>query len=242
MSSEAPTRHRILIFLLLTLGLAATLALHEYSSLDFRIQDRLFDPVEQRWVVNHRDAPARLAFYTLPKAGVITFALTAAGWLIARRLLRAPPTAWDTSAFRMVLAMALIPAAAGLWKHTSGVFCPSELLRYGGARAYRCLCAPRPAGGAIGHCFPAGHASAGFALMAVSFLPVRPAWRRTALAAGLALGWIMGTYQMLKGAHFLTHTLATMFVAGIIITLLRPGPIATPHRHRGDASGRGVRP
>lgn len=37
-----------------------------------------------------------------------------------------------------------------------------------------------------------------------------------ALSWALGLGWTMGLYQMLKGAHFFSHTLATMILAWIL--------------------------
>jgi len=33
------------------------------------------------------------------------------------------------------------------------------------------------------------------------------------------LGWWMGGYQMLKGAHYLSHTVTTMLAAWIIVLL-----------------------
>jgi membrane-associated PAP2 superfamily phosphatase len=40
------------------------------------------------------------------------------------------------------------------------------------------------------------------------------------LVLGLAAGWIVGTYQMLKGVHYLSHTIVTMFLVWTIILLL----------------------
>ncbi len=39
-------------------------------------------------------------------------------------------------------------------------------------------------------------------------------------AAGMACGWTMGIYQMLKGAHFLSHTVTTMLLAILIIQII----------------------
>jgi membrane-associated PAP2 superfamily phosphatase len=41
--------------------------------------------------------------------------------------------------------------------------------------------------------------------------------RMWGLALGLAAGWSLGTYQMLKGAHFLGHTVASMFFSWLVI-------------------------
>jgi membrane-associated PAP2 superfamily phosphatase len=40
------------------------------------------------------------------------------------------------------------------------------------------------------------------------------------LACGLAAGWIVGVYQILKGAHYVSHTIVTMLLAWLIVQLL----------------------
>lgn len=62
-----------------------------------------------------------------------------------------------------------------------------------------------------GHCFPGGHASAGFALMTGYFVYrlSQPKRAYLFLFAGAALGFIMGWGQMMRGAHFLSHNLWT---------------------------------
>lgn len=54
------------------------------------------------------------------------------------------------------------------------------------------------------------------------------------MAVGLGLGWWMGGYQMLKGAHDLSHTVTAVLVAWLVMLLwqraLRPrasGGLAT---------------
>ena len=66
-------------------------------------------------------------------------------------------------------------------------------------------------------CFPAGHASGGFALMALYFLFKSKRNRRYGLVSGIVTGWIMGSYKMFIGDHFLSHTLVTMISAWLII-------------------------
>ncbi|WP_084494884.1 phosphatase PAP2 family protein [Alkanindiges illinoisensis] len=66
-----------------------------------------------------------------------------------------------------------------------------------------------------GHCFPGGHASAGFALIALFFAywQSQPHKARYYLLAALLLGFAMGWGQMMRGAHFLSHNLWTLWVA-----------------------------
>ena len=45
--------------------------------------------------------------------------------------------------------------------------------------------------------------------------------RWAGLSLALGLGWWMGGYQMLKGAHYLSHTVVTMLLAWIVLFALR---------------------
>ena len=90
---------------------------------------------------------------------------------------------------------------------------------------------PRPRPTRRGRGFPAGHASGGFALVALAGLAATRRSRRIALAIGLALGTMMGIYQMLKGAHYLSHTLITALFCWIVfLTYRRLLPSFPPHR------------
>ena len=108
-----------------------------------------------------------------------------------------------------VLAVSVLLATSlvGWIKSWSNMDCPWDLLQYGGHRPYVGLWEARPA--ALGHnrCFPGGHASAGYAWMALVFffLAVRPSWRWLGLATGVVMGLVFGVSQQLRGAHFLSH-------------------------------------
>lgn len=63
--------------------------------------------------------------------------------------------------------------------------------------------------GGPGHCFPAGHPSAGFAFLAVpAFVALSsPRWAVWLAAAALGLGCLLGFTQIARGAHFVSHVL-----------------------------------
>ncbi len=126
----------------------------------------------------------------------------------------------------------LLVASVKAW---SNVDCPWDLLRYGGDRPYIDLFSLRPIGLSRGRCFPAGHASAGYAWLALYFffLAVRPSLRWWGLAAGLGLGLLFGVSQQLRGAHFLSHDLWTATICWASSTVLSMGfwsnrPTAAP--------------
>jgi membrane-associated PAP2 superfamily phosphatase len=204
--------------------LAGMIALFEFTPLDLALQDRCFDFAGGHWRVDATDPLGRAIFYNGPKALIIAVG-------VALAVLGLGPERWrrrlgcarqDVAV--AFLALASVPALIGLGKNVTNVFCPSEIRRYGGDVPYVALCSPypeddRPA--RRGHCFPAGHASGGFALLGLAWLRrSRRGWW-TGMALGLGVGWAMGLYQMLKGAHYLSHTLVTMLVAWILVLVWR---------------------
>jgi membrane-associated PAP2 superfamily phosphatase len=129
---------------------------------------------------------------------------------------------WRRPLAYLLLATALSTAAVGVLKHWTNMDCPWDLLRYGGDHAYYGLFAHRPATLGQGRCFPAGHASAGYAWVALYFffLRTRPRWRWWGLAFALGAGALFGFAQQLRGAHFLSHDLCTLAVCWLIALAL----------------------
>ncbi|MGC4074573.1 MAG: phosphatase PAP2 family protein [Nibricoccus sp.] len=122
----------------------------------------------------------------------------------------------------VLLTLASGPALIGIGKAVTNIFCPSEITRYGGDVSYVRVfeCYPpgqRPA--RRGRCFPAGHASGGFALLSLAGLARTRRGQLLGAGSGLALGSIMGLYQMLKGAHYLSHTIVTAVVTWLLFLL-----------------------
>jgi membrane-associated PAP2 superfamily phosphatase len=192
-------------------GMFVTLMMEVYTSVDVRLQDLLYDPVKKEWLVNANAPVPRFFFYDFPK--VILFGF---GLLLLLRLFNVPPLVRrlpfsKREATYILVCLAGIPLLVGLGKNITRVHCPSELSRYGGTEEYRRVISSEEKSytKVPPHCFPAGHASGGFALFAFYFLLRKWQW----LLLPMAYGWTMGIYQMLKGAHFLSHTLFTLFFA-----------------------------
>ena len=118
------------------------------------------------------------------------------------------------------LAVAIVATVAvvGLLKVLTNVDCPWDLQAFGGHFPYVQLFDARPVELRQAQCFPAAHASSGYALMALYFLAYERS-RRLAmmgLAAGLLLGLVFGIAQQARGAHFVSHDLWSAFLAWII--------------------------
>jgi membrane-associated PAP2 superfamily phosphatase len=113
----------------------------------------------------------------------------------------------------LVLALFGGTAIVSSLKHALGTSCPWEFARYGGGLDYHSVLQQLVLRDGRG-CFPAGHASAGYAWVAVYFLGLRHEadWRHRALAGALLVGLIFGITQQVRGAHFLSHDVWTLAV------------------------------
>lgn len=206
-----------------TLGvLVALLFGFENTRWDVIVQDHLFDFSRQRWVVDAQAPLPRALFYTGPKVLLITFGLfvlaviaVPGGW--SRRLRQS--TGGRRSWVIIFLCLAAVPSFVGWLKATTHVFCPADLRRYGGEQPYKRITdcyAPGERSAARGRCFPAGHASGGFALFALVGLARSRRGQLLGWSIGAGVGLLMGGYQMAKGAHFLSHTLVSALLAWLM--------------------------
>lgn len=201
--------------------LGVSFGFFELTNADVAVQDRLYDFTAHRWMIDAHAQLSRAVFYTGPKAALIALgstllmlALTPERWRWRGRFAEpAPRHLWVA-----LLTLGGVPAAIGQVKAVTNVFSPSEIRRYGGdVRYVRVLesfpVADRPA--RAGRSFPAGHASGGFALVALSGLARSRRWQIAGIALGAVAGGAMGFYQMAKGAHYLSHTVVTALLVWI---------------------------
>lgn len=110
----------------------------------------------------------------------------------------------------------VITALVGLLKAQSGTSCPWSLAEFGGLAHYQSHWLEFfHAGTPGGRCFPAGHAMAGFAFVGGYwvFRDSQPRQARIWLAAALVAGLLLGVAQQLRGAHFMSHTLWSGWIA-----------------------------
>lgn len=145
--------------------------------------------------------------------GARLLAFAVASWLMLgiwwptgplRDVPRSARVQWFAS---LLIAVLLVNAL----KHASRTSCPWDLADFGGTAAYVSHWTWAAGDGGPGHCFPAGHASAGFGFIG-GFFALRdhsPGAARLCLWLSLAAGLLLGGAQQLRGAHFLSHTLWT---------------------------------
>lgn len=222
------------LLLLLTLPLPL---LSEYSGLDLWIEDRFYDvatgsfPWRQlHWfeAITHGGIKTLLLFFLALIIGTLLLVLFSPETL--RPIL---PASWRQPRLLIYLIAALLlgPALIGTLKQTTARECPWDLARYGGQAMYHDLWEqPLFNVSEPGKCFPGGHASGGFSLLAL--VPLLHGRRRLQAAAfALTLGMFMGWSRMIQGAHFLSHNLWSAWICWAVVLACYAGirpPTLTP--------------
>jgi membrane-associated PAP2 superfamily phosphatase len=123
----------------------------------------------------------------------------------------------------LVLAVALAPLSVTAGKAASARHCPWDVEEFGGLVPYTRMFEPIAPAVKAGHCFPAGHASTGFALMAFYFAAYARGMRKAAAAAltiGIAAGLVLGAGRVLQGAHFASHVVWAGVVCWAVMVIL----------------------
>lgn len=225
---------RISRALLLTLlALAAALLVFEFTRLDVWVSDHFYDADRGEWMVRHRGL-AKSVFYQWPLRLIKMFAVVVLAVALVPHRWLAPRWRLPRRELAVVfLTLTLVPSLVGSLKAWTGMFCPQQLAHYGGTRPALGLFESAPDGccggtKARGRCWPAGHASGGFALMSLCVLGRTRGQKIAGVALGLAAGWTMGLYQMLNGNHYLGHTVITMLLAWLGVLILHGALIRLP--------------
>lgn len=208
---------------LLCLTIFATLAF-EHSQIDIRISELFYN--NGQWLLAKDAQPYAFIFYDLPKALLILLGIYLLIILIFKYK-KGSTTAFDfknTNLNKLIMPFSigeisylliiiiLVPSTTALLKSYTHVSCPNHLLIFGGDLPYLNLWQNRVAQTSA-KCFPAAHASAGFSLYALIFLPTFYKYRYRIFVIVTAVGWTMGLYKMVFGDHFFSHTLVSMLLS-----------------------------
>jgi len=192
------------------------------STIDINVQDNFFDYSTHKWVLNRDLQPYKFLFYDGIKKVLILFALSFLMTLIFLRnnqLIKA----YKKEISIVILSAIFIPLIVGGLKKYTNMPCPKNEIHYGGIYPTTKVWESYPKSfkqpSSI-RCYPAGHASGGFALLSLFFLFKTRKKKMMALFFALSIGWSMGIYKMLIGDHFLSHTLITMLLSWLIILLI----------------------
>lgn len=181
-------------------------------AIDQRVADTLYTLEGHRWALKNTVA-TNLVIHQAGRdlsvlAGIAV--LVACLWTLCSERGRR----WRKPLAYLLLSTVLATTLVAWIKTWSNMDCPWDLARYGGERPFIGLFQVRPVGLERGVCFPAAHASAGYAWLALYFFlgVVRPQWRMHGLVIGAGTGLLFGISQQLRGAHFFSHDVWTFAI------------------------------
>lgn len=102
----------------------------------------------------------------------------------------------------------------GIMKDSTHIYTPWDLQEFGGLYPNIRLFDPVSDNLPVGHAFPAGHASGGYALVSFYFAARihLDRYRFHLLYAALAAGLVLGVDQQIRGAHMISHDLFTLAI------------------------------
>lgn len=197
--------------------IGVTIALY-VGGVDLWVADRIYQwggntwIFEDAWVTSqliHEGGRTLVGVMILVVLLLFALAWALPGWRARRRGLA-----------YLVVSSLSAALAINVLKQLTHIDCPWDLLRYGGSHPYAGIFDVGSWSNRSGACFPAGHASAGYAWFGLYYLAraYRPLWRWPVLGSVLFLGLIFGIGQLLRGAHFVSHDWWTACLCWFITT------------------------
>ncbi|UCN01411.1 phosphatase PAP2 family protein [Sulfurimonas sp. SWIR-19] len=193
------------------------------TDVDLSLQDRFFDFTTHKWILFWGEQPYKFIFYDGIKKLLIAFAVSLLLALIFFRKTKLVND-YKRGMIIVILSAIFVPLIASSIKGETNMPCPKDEVRYGGVYPRTAVWQNYTPEFKLHHhkskCWPAGHASGGFALLSLVFLFHKRRNKIIASAVALTIGWSMGLYKMLIGDHFFSHTVITMVLAWLIILLI----------------------
>jgi membrane-associated PAP2 superfamily phosphatase len=202
------------------LALFVAFLIFELSDIDILIQDYFYNFTNKTWVLDKNSPLPKMIFYDGIKNIYALFVVTLLISLVFFRrrfgIIKRAPKQWLV----VLLSCVIVPLFIGYLKSITNMPCPKDLKRYNGTYPYTTVLSSYPSSFQALEkikCYPAGHASGGFALMSLFFLFSVKRKKILALLLTCTLGWATGGYKMLIGDHFFSHTFITMALAWLLI-------------------------
>jgi membrane-associated PAP2 superfamily phosphatase len=209
----------ILITALLLLG---SILFFGLSGADIAIQSHFYNPQTNQWLVDSNNAVLKFVFYDgIKRLLIIIGVVVLVGLIIGWKHPSLQP--YRRGLIILVAASIVVPLVVGSLKAVTNMPCPKNVEMFGGTYPHTCVwesygkseCPKEKQ-----KCWPAGHASGGFALMALVFLFQTRRAKILAMSSAMVIGWSMGAYKMLIGDHFFSHSVITMILAWLLILLI----------------------
>lgn len=192
-------------------------------SVDVWVQNHFYDPLNHRWLIVEGEWPWLdfILYDGIKKLLIVIYSALLLVVLFGYR--KNWVQRYRRAIIILVLSGILVPSVVVGLKTLTNVPCPRDWQMYGGEYPHVGVLDSYPENFCREHrirCWPAGHASFGFSLLALVFAFRRKRAKILVLIGTMGIAWSMGIYKILKGDHFLSHTIIAMIMGWLIILLI----------------------
>lgn len=221
--TSRPRRFYLGHALLLATAAGLLLWLFHATRLDLRLEAPYYDAVNHTFPWRYAWVTKYFIHHHVKEALIVAGLAIWAIALYARfrrtpRFLIGHQRRWWTIA----LSFVLVPTVIAVLRHFSSMHCPWDITDFGGYAPYFDLLENAPLGVRAGRCFPSGFTASGAWLLAFALLWY-PQRKLRSIAIGVlafAFAFGLGWAQQIRGAHFLSHTLWSIWVGWAVILVI----------------------
>lgn len=209
----------------------------QHSSLDLWLADKWYALEGHQWAWRKAWISYDLIHH-YGKQGIISIGVLVLVMIVLSNLQKGLRM-WRMPMTYLLTTMVVVPSTIATLKKLNTAICPWDVSRYGGSLPYLHTLDYQFGLVKAGQCFPSGHASGGFALLAIYFAGLmffkRPAWL---LLPGFLVGTMFALGQQSRGAHFLSHDIWTLSICwfGSLGLFLLFQPQSWPRHYGRDIS------
>lgn len=193
--------------------------LFDFTNLDLYLSQMFFDAQSSAWPYYDTFWTKQVG-YLWPKYALILYGLS----LMCLLVLSFKNSYWQAKRMTIVfllLSIILVPTEISLLKHTFHKPRPEQIVEFGGIMQHVKLLEFTQDQPSASN-WPGGHASGGAALVSLYFIGKQASkfWGKAGLAFGVLSSQIMGFVQVLRGQHFLSHNLWTLWFAWLTVVII----------------------
>lgn len=211
--------------ILSTILLVFTVILFANTNIDIWLEDFFYDQIAKKWIINEQNHLLNFWLYLIPKKiitaiGIIIFIAIMFNYLLPQYFKLSQPN--KTNLIKILAGIIIIPSLIAFLKSVNNSYCPAQLSLYSGEFPHIPIHSFWPeefqALSKQGKCFPAAHVVCAFA-----FFPACLIYRKyqiLTLSFTLIYGWIIGFYQMVRGEHLISHTIASMILCYMVALII----------------------
>ncbi|MGB5395702.1 MAG: phosphatase PAP2 family protein [Gammaproteobacteria bacterium] len=190
--------------------------LSEYSGMDLHFASSFYDEATGAWPYKSLFITSEV-LHTWGRYFIVFCALSNLFAIIAS-FFNTTLAPWRKHLMYIFIAAMAGPLLVGLLKASTYIYTPWDLQFFGGDKPYIRIFDAVYDGAAIGHAFPGGHSSGGFAYISLFFAlsVMRNRYRFYGLLLPLVTGIIFAVTQEIRGAHFLSHDLFSFAICWLV--------------------------